>query len=302
MAKPGYRTYSVSVAHVDRLTPSFVRVRFSSDELADIGWDGPDQRIKVVLPVPDAGHAGFPTGDDWYGQWRLLPERERNPIRTYTIRRADRQARELVVDFVAHGDTGPASRWIASADVGDSLLVIAPDGSSGGDAGGYEWNPGGATTLLLAGDETATPAVCSILESLPSDASGAVFLEVPSQADILQLRAPERVSVTWLPRNASVAGTAGYGELLTEAVRAWAAEWCERQGGVGPNGDSVNAISDDDDLWDVPSAPSSSGLYAWLAGEAGAITGLRRYLVRDLGIDRSRVAFMGYWKLGRAEN
>ena len=302
MAKPGYKTYSVSVAHVDRLTPSFVRVRFSSAELADIGWDGPDQRIKVVLPVPDTGFAGFPTGDDWYAQWRLLSEHQRNPIRTYTIRRADRRARELVVDFVAHGDSGPASRWIASVDVGDSLLVIAPDGSSGGDAGGYEWNPGGATTLLLAGDETATPAVCSILELLPSDASGAVFLEVPSQADILQLRAPERVSVTWLPRNASAAGTAGYGELLTDAVRAWAAEWCGRQGGVGANRDGLVAISDDDDLWDVPSTPASSGLYAWLAGEAGAITGLRRYLVRDLGIDRSRVAFMGYWKLGRAEN
>jgi NADPH-dependent ferric siderophore reductase len=54
-------------------------------------------------------------------------------------------------------------------------------------------------------------------------------------------------------------------------------------------------------LWEVPDAPADAGLYAWLAGEAGVITGLRRHLVRDLGIERSRVAFMGYWKAGRAE-
>ncbi|WP_162149045.1 SIP domain-containing protein, partial [Arthrobacter sp. H41] len=29
--------------------------------------------------------------------------------------------------------------------------------------------------------------------------------------------------------------------------------------------------------------------------------GLRRYLVRDVGIDRKQVAFMGYWRQGRSE-
>jgi NADPH-dependent ferric siderophore reductase len=56
----------------------------------------------------------------------------------------------------------------------------------------------------------------------------------------------------------------------------------------------------DDVLWDVPEAPTGSHLYAWMAGEAGAITGIRRYLVRDVGIDRGQIAFMGYWKRGRA--
>ena len=43
-------------------------------------------------------------------------------------------------------------------------------------------------------------------------------------------------------------------------------------------------------------------LYAWLAGEAGAIKTLRRHLVTDRGVDRRAVAFMGYWRQGRAEN
>jgi NADPH-dependent ferric siderophore reductase len=55
-------------------------------------------------------------------------------------------------------------------------------------------------------------------------------------------------------------------------------------------------------VWDVPAGPDDSGIYAWLAGEAGAITRLRRHLVGELGIDRSRVAFMGYWRMGRAES
>ena len=65
---------------------------------------------------------------------------------------------------------------------------------------------------------------------------------------------------------------------------------------------------DTDILWEVPrtakggAALKSAPLYSWLAGEAGAITSLRRHLVADRGVDRRAVAFMGYWRLGRAEN
>jgi NADPH-dependent ferric siderophore reductase len=41
--------------------------------------------------------------------------------------------------------------------------------------------------------------------------------------------------------------------------------------------------------------------YAWIAGEAAVIKDMRRYLVRDVGIDRKQVAFMGYWRQGKAE-
>ena len=64
---------------------------------------------------------------------------------------------------------------------------------------------------------------------------------------------------------------------------------------------------DQDILWEVPrtakggAALKSAPLYAWLAGEAGAIKTLRRHLVTDHGIDRRAIAFMGYWRLGRAE-
>ena len=59
---------------------------------------------------------------------------------------------------------------------------------------------------------------------------------------------------------------------------------------------------DDAPLWDVPEGRSLDGdCYAWLAGEASVITALRRFLVREAGLDRRQVAFMGYWRRGRAE-
>jgi NADPH-dependent ferric siderophore reductase len=47
---------------------------------------------------------------------------------------------------------------------------------------------------------------------------------------------------------------------------------------------------------------TTSGPYAWLAGEAGTVKGLRRHLVQETGLDRGSVAFMGYWRLGRASD
>ena len=53
-------------------------------------------------------------------------------------------------------------------------------------------------------------------------------------------------------------------------------------------------------VWGVPDAPDTGApAYAWLAGEAGVVTGLRRHLLREAGFDRRSVAFMGYWRQGR---
>ncbi|AWB95038.1 hypothetical protein DCE93_04670 [Agromyces badenianii] len=305
MAKPGYRVFDTEVGELRRMSPHFVRVTFRSDDLRELGWDGPDQRIKVVLPLEGSGFDAVPSDADWFSAWRALPDDRRNPIRTYTIRDARPDAGELDVDFVAHGDSGPASRWISAARVGDRMLVIAPDATSDEDSGGWEWHPGAARTLLIAGDETAVPAVSAILEQLPAGARGAAFLEVPEAGDALPLRAPAGVEVRWLPRGER---STDYGARLVEAVTEWADAWVAADPGAATVPATapaavreLPALDDDDVLWEVPEAADDGGLYAWLAGEASAITTLRRHLVKGLGVDRRRVAFMGYWKLGRAE-
>jgi len=52
-------------------------------------------------------------------------------------------------------------------------------------------------------------------------------------------------------------------------------------------------------VWEVPDAAAGGPAYAWLAGEAGVVTRLRRHLLREAGSDRRSVAFMGYWRQGR---
>lgn len=314
--RPAYRNFAVTVARVERRSPTFVNVTFAGDDLADFGTAGLDQRVKVVLPLESTGFASFPDGEDWYTQWRELPGELRNPFRTYTVRAVRPEEREVDIVFACHGDVGPASAWAGRAEPGDEIVLIGPDEYGSGRTAGIDWRPGDVGTLLLAGDETATPAICAILESLPEDSVGAAFLEVPESGDALEVRAPEGVDVRWLARDGGThaAGSAGrqveHGALLAPAVRDWVVRHLADLGVTRAGGDeSAAALAaaeradlPDTPLWDVPAGQSLDGAcYAWLAGEASVITGLRRFLVREAGLDRRQVAFMGYWRRGRAE-
>jgi NADPH-dependent ferric siderophore reductase len=300
----------VEVVALERLSPTYVRVELGSPALADFGVDGPlyDQRIKLVFPN-DAGRLPSFEGADesWFATWLDIPAAERGHMRTYTVRdvKGTGVDTRLVVDFVLHlepGATGPGSSWAGSADVGDRLVLLAP--RLGMPFGGIEFAPGDARVLLIAADETAVPAVCSILEDLPETAQGAAFLEVPVAEDVQDVRHPAGVEVVWLPREGKPLG-----ERLAAAVR-------EHLGSAAPVPD-VAPDDVDPDLWETPTHSSSGedlaqhgnnaaagsalhGLYAWIAGESGVVTGLRRHLVKDLGIDRRQVAFMGYWRRGVA--
>lgn len=295
MAHHPYRTYRTTVSRLDQLSPNFLRVTLTGPDLVHFGTDGLDQRIKLVLPLADGTVTDVGQFDErvgmmeWYRRWRELPDEQRNPIRTYTVRAVRPDDHEIDVDFVLHGTEGPASAWASAARPGDGLVVVGPDGRSD-EKGGLEWNPGDARHVLIAGDETAAPAICAIVESLPAHVSGAVYIEVPTDADALPLSAPEGVQVNWLAR-----GSAAHGVRLSAAVHAWGEEQSRT-----PSGDDIADPDEDEVLWEVPEN-TVGGRYAWLAGEAGTITALRRHLVRGLGIDRRSVAFMGYWRRGRAE-
>jgi NADPH-dependent ferric siderophore reductase len=301
---PAYRPFDVTVASIRRLSRSFLRITFVGDDLDRFGADCLDQRIKVVLPREDGGFAdlrGDDSGEDWYTRWRALPDAERNPLRTYTSRAVRPALRQVDIDFVCHGDTGPATRWARRARVGDPLMLIGPNALSETPGAGIEWRPGSAERLLLAGDETAAPAICGILESLDNSARGSAFLEVPRSDDILEVRVPSGMTLTWLSRDGEA-----HGALLADAVRHWAHSSITVTNAAHISSlDSLDPLDvdlADALLWETPPFSACSTLYAWLAGEADCIKGLRRFLVRDVGLDRSQVAFMGYWRAGRAEN
>ena len=75
-----WRFFSTTVREVRRLSPSFLRVTFTGDDLDQFADNGFDQRIKLIPPLPDCGHDHLPTGPDWYEEWRDLPDDRRNPI------------------------------------------------------------------------------------------------------------------------------------------------------------------------------------------------------------------------------
>lgn len=348
--------FDVVVTRVQRLSDNFQRITFGGEHLRDFGVQGPtlDLRIKVMIPT-NRDHDGArlnlrelletPTeGPGWYQQWLAMDPVQRGSMRTYTVRetRCDADEPEIDVDFVMHfdadGNGGPASLWAAGATPGDRIWMIGPNVhaatcTTAGSYGGIEWRPGLAQHVLLAGDETAVPAISAILESLPADIGGHAFLEVPDPADFQDVITPSAVEITWLAR-----GQRPHGELLDAAVRdavrvpGWVSlatpfavgvDPSSRAGltlaaaaaaAAGPEPEEVNI--DETILWETPQRLNASTLttslnpdrpsgalpfYAWIAGEAAVVRGLRRYLVRDVGIDRKQVAFMGYWRQGRSE-
>ncbi|PZF97845.1 siderophore-interacting protein [Micromonospora deserti] len=291
-----WRLFAAEVRAVRRLSPSFLRVTFTGPDLDRFADNGYDQRIKLALPLSGESTVDLPGGPDWYARWRALPERRRNPVRTYTVRAVRPHLGEVDVDLVLHGDGGPASRWARRARPGDEVAILGPDAGYGGDHGGVEFRPPSTGRLLLAGDETAVPAICAILERLPADARGRVLLEVPEPGDVLPVTAPAGVTVHWSAR-----GGAAHGSRLVPAVTAAAGELLA--GSAPARGGSIADVDVDRDiLWEVPAPTAPVPLYAWLAGEAGVIRTLRRHLVAERGLDRRAVALMGYWRLGRADS
>lgn len=306
--RPTYILTRVEVRAVDRVSPSFVRVTLGGAELSDLGTPGEvyDSRVKLVFPPASGVLAEIDRSThDWWGSYLAVPEGERGSMRTYSVRElrvADDGSTEVDIDFVLHlepGLTGPASRWASTAAVGQELWLVGPRRGVRAH-GGAEYAPGAATSVVLVGDETAAPAIARILEDAPRDLRGVAFIEVPSPADVLAIDVPAGVDVHWLPRDAGEP----HGLRLIPAV-------LEHLGDDDASDEiRVTDIEGEDLLWETPEYSGlgeeiardddPAGRYFWIAGESGVVTTLRRHLVKDLGVDRAQVAFMGYWRRGVA--
>lgn len=111
-------------------------------------------------------------------------------MRTYTVRNHHNSAREIDVDFVIHGDIGPASQWANYAKIGDVIKVSGPGPRKLVDLNA-DW-------YLFAGDMTALPAISVNLEQLPSHAKGFVVLEILEENDKQTLSTPENMNIIWV--------------------------------------------------------------------------------------------------------
>lgn len=172
--------------------------------------------------------------------------------RRYTIRHARPDTGELDLDVLLHGDS-PGSRWGASASPGDAVEFQGPRGKL--ELRSASWH-------LLAGDESALPAIAAICAALPPGEDAHAFVEVQDGADELPI---DGVDVRWVHRGASAPGAPG--PLLA-------------------------AVSD------FP-LPAGAGR-AYLMGETRSMVALRA-LVEQRGLDHDSVFVKGYWNLARPD-
>ncbi|WP_448641277.1 siderophore-interacting protein [Geodermatophilus sp. URMC 63] len=241
----------LTVVSVADATPSVRRVVLSGSPDA-VGAAGPT----VNLLVPRVGD----TAPRWPAVARdgriVWPSGAHGvSLRSYTARRQEPGRGEVEIDFVLHGD-GPAAAWAAAAAPG-ALLAVAGSGPLGDRPAG---------TLLLAGDETALPAISRILAAADPAARGLALVEVAGPREEQPLAAPEGVAVRWLHRGGTPPGGS---TLLADAVAA-----LDR-----PDGDD---------------------LFAWVAAESAAVRAVRADLRGRWGLSRAQHHAIGYWRRGRA--
>jgi NADPH-dependent ferric siderophore reductase len=245
-ARPRKARYAATVERVQHLTPRMIRIVFGGAALAGFNWNGPAAHIKLILGADSA--------------------EMRAPSRTYTPRHFDAAAQQLTVDFVLHG-AGPASSWAAQAQVGQPMLIAGPGRSFALDPQ-TQW-------LLLAADESAIPAVATILEVVPDSVPTQVLLEVNDAADEYAIAPPRpNISLRWLHRAAPITGHA------PDAARA----------GVELSAE-VAAFQ----------PPAGSG-QIYVACEADAMRRIRRQLLVERGLPREWVTTRGYWKQGATDH
>jgi NADPH-dependent ferric siderophore reductase len=262
----GRPVHTLKVARREELTSHMFRV-----VLGGSGFDTftpskfTDSYVKLVFVGDDVDIARLPqplTLDSFAD----LPPAEQPVVRTLTVRRADPAAREIAIDVVVHGEHGAAGLWAATAEPGQPVYLMGPSGAYAPDPAA-DWH-------LLAGDETALPAISVALEALPTNAIGQAFIEIAGPEDEIPLTAPQGVRIDWIYRG-------GRADLIGE----------DRAGDFAP---LIEAVK---------SAPWLPGqVHAFVHGEAQAVMhNLRPYIRKDREVDAKWASISGYWRRGRTE-
>ncbi|WP_399880166.1 siderophore-interacting protein [Streptomyces sp. BBFR51] len=248
------------VAGVVDVTPNMRRITLTGDELTEgvmgegyhrpaFRSEGFDDHVKLVVPPADGELPRIGTQEENRFAWN--PEVLGN-TRDYTVRSWDPETRTFTVDVVRHVH-GLAASWAFGARPGDEIHFAGPKSCAGINTDA-DWH-------LLAGDETALPAIARWLEEAPEGTRGHVVIEVAAEEDRQRVGTRADVRVEWLVRGDEPAGT---GTRLFDAVRRV----------------------------DLP----EGRVYAWVAGEAMTIAPIRRYLRNERRLPKEDVEVTGYWR------
>jgi len=246
------------VTEVAPVTPFLTRVTLGGAGLANFRWPGPGSHLKLFLPEPGQRDVELPPADE-QGLMVSVPGRPRPTTRTFTPRRWDAGSGQLDLEFVLHGH-GPASQWAGQAKPGDLAAVSQPRST-------FELLPD-TRWLLIAGDESALPAIATILEAARADITVHILAEIEDGAHQVPLPDHTGTTIEWLPR---VTGEQP-GATLGAAINSWTPPPDEGPGQI------------------------------WAACEALAVRDIRAHLLGPLGFARDRVVTRGYWRAGESNH
>jgi len=241
------RLMSAAVDSIRLLTPYMARIGLRGAELAEMEQPAPAGSVRLFTPFP--GEKELPAVV-WNGNAYRLDDDTRPLIRTFTPVNFDSASGRLDLDIVLH-EAGAASQWLDAAQPGDPVAVSGP-------GRGYRIDLD-AAACLLAGDESALPAIRQIVAELGADVVVGAVVEVGSPEARQELPDHPGLDVQWAVRRPG----SEPGSALLPALRA---------------------------------APADDSATVWAAGEAGAMFRVRKYLLEERGFDRSRVTVRGYWK------
>ncbi|MFJ2560658.1 MULTISPECIES: siderophore-interacting protein [unclassified Streptomyces] len=260
-----FRFFSLQVVRTRRLGPSLVRVTFGGrggDGLVDFAAGGRDQSLSLFLPHPGQVAPVVPV-EEGEGWWSAWRALpdDVRAVMRSYTLREQRRDPDEVDIDFALHPDGGPACRWAGRASPGDQVLVL--GPAVADNTAVRFRPPADTdSVLIWADETALPAASAILEWLPAGLRADVWIDVPHAADRQPLTTAADARITWLVRDEGAPSA-------LEAVRAF-----EQHG----------------------SAP-----YAWIAGESGTVKALRRHLVHERGVDRRRVTFVGYWRLGLSE-
>ncbi|MFF9502905.1 siderophore-interacting protein [Streptomyces sp. NPDC014656] len=261
-----FQFFSLQVDRTRRLGPSLVRVTFTGEDLKGFAAGGRDQSLSLFLPHPGQEAPVLPPLDN-PDMYAILGAWRAMPDDVRAVMRSytvrEQRAEPREVDIdFAVHEDGGPACRWAQHAKPGDRVVVL--GPAVADNTGVRFRlPEGADSVLIWADETALPAASAILEWLPAETRARVFLEVPYSGDRTELSTEADATVTWLVREEGA-----------------------------PSG--LEAVAGAELPGESP--------YVWIAGESGAVKALRRHFVRERGLDRRRVTFVGYWRKGLSED
>lgn len=235
-----------------QVTPRMRRLTLVGDDLRRFSHDG--HHMRLLLAPEKGGTPVWPVmAADGRQAW---PEGPRPVSRVYTIRRIDVGAGEIDIDFVLHeGEETPGATFAVEARRGDTVGMTGPGGGELRDADWY----------LLAGDETALPAIGRMLEEMPAGKKAVALIEIADGKERQDLKTDASLELRWLSRDGRPAGTT---TLLVDAVKALA----------------------------FPSENTS--VFVWVGCEHAAAREIRAHLRTDRRLHRRSHLVAAYWRRG----